>query len=234
MVGVHTLLRGQPRLEKTQSEVTFTVPGETTPRSIILSPAEVGVGQTLSLIGADLKGDSTALLLNHRDFIAPVEVDTAWNLTTNGSEMTVTVQPTAGAQVLIPGIYGAIVKTAVRRTLPDGSQRDFDAYSNESVLAIVPMIASRIEAAGIVTLKMQGFEPHALSANELLVFLGNTKLTRITTTPPGAGEYVTPSTAGNTDEIRFRFPAGTVSGSVLPLRIMVRGAESSPRWEVAP
>jgi hypothetical protein len=34
--------------------------------------------------------------------------------------------------------------------------------------------------------------------------------------------------------ISFRFPAGLAAGSVLPLRLVVRGAESGPWWETVP
>ncbi|HEY0858082.1 MAG TPA: Pvc16 family protein [Albitalea sp.] len=235
MVGVHSMVRGQPRIESTSNTITFMPPGELDPRVIELSPAEVPFGQTLAVRGADLKGDITTLLLNHRDFAEPVEADAAWALTTNGSLLTVTVQPTAGAQALLPGIYGAIVRTTARHTLPDGSQRDFDAFSNQSGFVIAPAIVSVVAAGPMLTITVDNFEPHLLAQGELLLFAGPTRLVRVGAGPPGAGEFFTPAAppAARTT-LRFQFPAGVVSGSVLPLRLVVRGAESGPWWETVP
>jgi hypothetical protein len=235
MVGVHTVVRGQPQIASTANTITFTPPGALDARTIEISPAEVAFGQTLEVKGANLKGDTTALLLDHRDFPEPVEADAAWNLRSDGSTLTVTVQPSAGAQALVPGIYGAIVRTTVRHTLPDGTQRDFDAFSNEAGFAIAPAIVSVTGPGPVRTIKVDGFAPHLLANNELLVFAGATRLTRVGASPPGAGEFFTPAAPpAAVDTIRFRFPAGLVSGSVVPLRLVVRGAESGPWWETVP
>ncbi|CAG1018928.1 hypothetical protein BURC_03761 [Burkholderiaceae bacterium] len=235
MVGVHSMVRGQPRIESTVNTISFTPPGELDPRAIEISPAEVAYGQTLEIRGADLKGDITTLLLNHRDFAEPLEADAAWSLATNGSRLTVTVQPSIGAQSLVPGIYGAIVRTTARHTLPDGSQRDFDAFSNQSGFAIAPAIVSVTAAGPVLTVTVDGFEPHLLAQGELLMFAGAARLVRVGAGAPGAGEFFTPAAppAARTT-IRFQFPAGTVAGSVLPLRLVVRGAESGPWWETVP
>lgn len=235
MVGVHGMVRSQPRIELTRNAISFILPGEKDPRTLEITPAEVAYGQTLEVYGADLKGDRTALLLNHPDFAEPVEADAAWNLKTDGSVLRVTVQPAAGAQALLPGIYGAIVRTTARHTLPDGSQRDFDALSNQSAFAIAPAIASVSGPGPVLTIEVNGFEPHALANGELLVFAGATKLVRVGASPPGAAEFFTPAAppAARTT-IRFSFPAGAVAGSLLPLRLVVRGAESGPWWETVP
>jgi hypothetical protein len=235
MVGLHAMVRGRPTIERTRSSISFTLPGEADPRELELSPAEVAYGQTLEVHGADLKGDATALLISHLEFPEPVEADAAWNLVTNGSLLTVTAQPMAGMQPLVPGIYGAIVRTTARKTLPDGSQRDFDAMSNESGFAIVPSILSVTPAGTLLTVKVDTFEPHLLAPGELLVFAGATRLDRVTAGPPGPGQFFTPAApAAARTTLRFVFPATLATGSVVPLRIVVRGAESGPRWETVP
>lgn len=235
MIGVHTFVRGQPHLERTENRLTFLPPGETTSRELELSPAEVAYGQKLEIRGADLKGDRTTLLLSHRDFVDLVEADAAWSMTTDGGTLTATVQPQASGQPILPGIYGAVVRTTARRTLPDGSQRDFDSLSNESAFAVAPRITTTAEAGGIITVTVDGFEPHALASDQLLVFAGPTRLARVNAAPPGAGQFFTPSAPPvDVNRLRFRFPAGLVAGSVLPLRLVVRGAESQPHWESVP
>lgn len=235
MVGVHSFVRGQPRIERTLNAIVFTPPGQLDARTLESSPAEVAFGQTLELLGADLKGDQTALLISHRDFAEPVEVDAAWKLRTDGSRMSVVVQPAVGAQALVPGIYGAIVRTTARRTLPNGSQRDFDAFSNQSGFVIAPAIVSVTVAGTLLTVKVDGFRPHLLVDSELMVFAGADRLDRVTAGPPAPGKFFTPAApAALVKTLQFRFPAGTVAGSVLPLRLVVRGAESGPWWETAP
>lgn len=235
MVGLHAMLRGQPRIEHTRNRITFTLPGETAPRELEISPAEVPYGGVLEVQGADLRGDRTALLLSHRDFPEPVEADAAWGLHSDGSVLSVTVQSMAGIHTLVPGIYGALVRTTARHTLPDGSQRDFDAFSNEAGFAIVPSVVSVTVAGQLLTVKVDSFEPHLLLAGDLLVFAGPTRLERVGAGPPGPGQFFTPNTpAAARTTLRFMFPATLATGSVVPLRLVARGAESGPRWETVP
>lgn len=227
--GVHTFVRGSPIVEGTRNRIAFTLPGETAPRSVDASPAEVGFAQPFEVFGADLKGDTTALYLNHRDFAEPVEVDAAWNVATDGSVLRAVARPAAGAQAVLPGLYGVLVKTVARRTLPDGRQRDFDFWSNEAPLAIAPTIAGVAFAAGLGTITVVDFDPAPLLNNDLIVFAGDARLDRVNAAP-AAGQCRTVAP----DRIEFRLPAGTAPGAQVPLRIIVRGAESAPRWEIAP
>jgi len=235
VVGVHPFVRGGPNIEGTPNNITFTIPGELAPREITISPAEVAFGDSFEVYGTDLKGDKTALLLSHTDFPEPVVVDAAWNIKTTGSVLTATARATAGAQAILPGIYSVMVRTVVRSRLPDGSPRNFDADSNQATLSIVPRIVTLTFAAGIGTITVDGFQPHLIATNDMLVFAGGDKLTRTTTNPPPAGTFFTPpAPPAATKTIRFRLPTGTPSGSLVPIRLVVRNAESAPRWEIAP
>lgn len=235
-VGTHVLLRGRPFIEGTRNTVTFNIPGEPAPREVTASPAEVRYGEDFEVFGSDLKGTRTTLLLLHADFPDAVEADAAWNVRTTGSVLTATAQPSAGSQAILPGIYAVMVKTVVRSRLPDGGSRDFDALSNQATLAIAPRIVNlTFNATGVGTITVAGFEPHAILQNDILLFAGTEKLARTTTDPPPPGTFFTPAAPpAQTDRIRFRLPAGTPSSSFVPIRLVVRGAESPPRWEVAP
>ena len=233
--GIHTFVRGAPIIESVQNTVEFTIPGEAQPRRLEVSPAEAAYGQTIEVRGADLKGDTTAFLLSHRDFAEPVEADAAWDLATDGSLLTVKAQPLAGAQAILPGIYGVTVRTTARRTLPDGSQRDFDSFSNQVAFTITPAIVSVTGPGPVLIVRVDSFEPHTVAGGDLMVFAGPDKLTRVAAGPPGPGQFFTPSTpAAARTTVRFRFPASVTAGSIMPLRLVVRSAESQPRWEVAP
>src|SRR5262249_12075179 len=124
VVGIHPFVRGRPYIENTRNTVTFTIPGEIAPRSIQMTPAEVAYGDPCEIYGSDLKGDTTELVVDHGDFAAVVPGDPTWNLKTDGSVLTATARATAGAQAVLPGVYGVFVVTTMRSRLPDGSQRD--------------------------------------------------------------------------------------------------------------
>lgn len=227
--GVHTFVRGKPVIEGTRASVSFTIPGETDPRTVETSPAEVGFTQELQVFGADLRGDQTSLFINHRDFAEPVEADAAWNVGSDGSVLRATARPAAGAQAIVPGIFGVLVRTIARRTMPDGSQRDFELWSNEAPIAIAPRILGVAFAAGLGTITLDGFDATPLADNEVLLFAGGARLTRVNAAPAdGQFRTVAPNL------ITFRFPAGTAAGTIMPLRLIVRSAESAPRWETAP
>src|SRR5262249_32823472 len=110
-VGSHVLLRGRPYVEGTRNTVSFTIPGELAPREIKGTPAGVPFGADFELFGSDLKGTRTDLLLAHPDFPEPAVADAAWNVKTTGSVVTATARPAAGAQAILPGIYGAMIRT---------------------------------------------------------------------------------------------------------------------------
>jgi hypothetical protein len=235
VAGIHTFVRGRPVIESIENSIEFTIPGSGASQRILISPASVPYGDTLRVRGGDLKGDTTSLLLFHRDLPGPVETDAAWNLETDGAQLTVTVQPAASGTPILPGIYGAFVRTVMRSTLPDGTQRDFDAISNQVRFAIAPSIASVTGPDPVLTVTVDSFEPHTLAEGDIMVFAGGDRLARAASAPPGPGEYFTPSSpAAARVTLLFRYPASAVSGSTLPLRIIVRGAESGPWWEVVP
>jgi hypothetical protein len=235
VAGVHAFVAGRPFIEGTRNKLSFTIPGEMLPREVTAKPAEVVYGADFEVFGANLKGGRTQLMLTHRDFPDPLAVDASWNVRTNGTTLTATARASVGAQAVLPGIYGVMVRIVVRSKLPDGSARDFDAYSNQETLAIAPSIVNVTFAGGVGTITVDGFRPHLLPPNDLLVLAGSDKLARTTTNPPPAGTFLTPAAPpAATFTIRFRLPAGTVTGTIVPIRIVVRNAESPPRWEVAP
>src|SRR5207248_5580127 len=61
--GVQVFVNGAPRLDSSRSTVTFRVPGEALDRSAEVQPAEVATGESFSLQGTDLTGDSTTLVI---------------------------------------------------------------------------------------------------------------------------------------------------------------------------
>lgn len=244
-VGVQTLVRGQPLILSTQNTVTYHIPGDPSLRTIDISPAEAAYGDTVEFIGADLKGDTTTVLLIHPDFSAPVEVDANWKLKTNGETLFVVVRNIADAQAILPGIYSVMVKTTARFTLPDGSTRDIENYSNQATLAIAPkVIALTILPGNIFQLQVEGFMPRHLQGDDLQLFIGAAQLDRTSVDPPPPSQFVTraddpaippplPPSADD-DKIRLSLPPGFIAGELIPIRLIVRGVEAAPLWGVAP
>ena len=234
--GVHTFVRKSPQITSTRNEISFTIPGDSDPRTLELSPAEVAVGDQLLILGDDLIGDSgTAFLLSHRDFVDLIEVNATWTLDTNGSTLTVNVQSMAGAQAILPGVYGAVVKTTDRLRLPDGSYREFERFSNEMVFAIAPRIIAITQPGAEFQIQVQGFEPHLLGAEDIQLFVGSDRLVRNNAGPPPQGTFFTPAAPTvDTDKLLFQLPASISSGSELVVRLLVRGVESAPQWILAP
>ncbi len=228
-VGVHTFLRGVPVVERTRATVNFILPEDAVPRQLELSPAEVPYGGSFQILGTDLKGDRTSLLINHPDFSEPVEADVSWNLSGDNSLLSATARSRAGSQEILPGIYGVIVRTISCRTLPDGSRRDFQTDSNECPLAIAPRILEVQFSAGVGTLRVEGFDPSAVAGNGLMLFVASERMERETGVP-AAGQFH----ATSPDAIVFRLPPGIPSGSWVPLRLVVRSSESAPLWVPAP
>ena len=178
MVGVHPVLRGQPLIEGTRNLLIFSVPGQSDPRSAECSPAEVAPGGIMEIFGADLKGDDTVLLMSHTDFDEPIPVDAAWAITSNGSVMQVKVQDkivtSGGDQPILPGVYGATVRTTMRSQLPDGTQRDFDNFSNEAPFVVAPKVTVISALAGDLSgsITVAGFVPALITGGSVALFAG--------------------------------------------------------------
>jgi Pvc16 N-terminal domain len=227
-VGVHAFVRGTPRIDSSQNTVTFVPPDDPTPRTITFSPAEVTYGDRFELHGANLKGDRTTLVLNTRRFPNEITIDpTAWKVTTDGSTLSAEVQTMAGAQPVFPGVYTATVVTSNRKRLPDGRSRDFDWVSNAAAFSIVPRISAvTVSGTGIFRLTFPDFDLTLLDPNaEIQFFVGTTKLTVIGGAPTAGRFQVQDAT-----HLRFRCPAGSVTGDALPVRVIVLGAENAPLW----
>ena len=232
--GVFSFPRGAPRLDASQNVVTFTVSGETTPRQIQIQPAEVAVGGTLTLFGSDLAGDRTTLLLNNRRFAAPIEVAADWAVTASATGITAVVQPQAKGTIVLPGVYSARASVAMQRRLPDGTMRSFVNNSNEIPFLVVPAITAISPPSGNGTITITGgvFQDPAIPADAVQLFLGSTLVTRHTgggVLNQGEFETVNPTT------LNFRFPAtGFVTGTAVPFRLIINGAENAPTWVQVP
>ncbi len=230
--GVFSFVRGAPHLDASQSTVQFQVPGESTPRTILVQPAEAPVGGKLSFLGTELSANSTTLLLSNTSFPEPIEVGPDWGVLATAAQITATVQPNAQLSTIVPGVYSARARVADTRVMPDGSTRVFANLSNAIPFLVTPNItAVSPPVAGTITVTGGIFQNAAIPVEAVQVLTGSTILQPKGLGPLAAGEFnVTSPTT-----IDFQFPAtGFVSGAQTMLRIIINGAENSPVWVPAP
>jgi hypothetical protein len=231
--GVFSFVRGAPHLDASQAAVQFKVPGETSPRTIVVQPAEASVGGNISVLGTELSADSTTLLLNNRAFPEPIEVGPDWGVLATATQITATVQPNAQLSAVVPGVYTARARVAETRVMPDGSTRVFANLSNEVPFLVTPSITALSPPAADGTITVTGgvFKNTAIAADAIQVLTGGNVLQPVAIGPLAAGEFL----VVNPTTINFRFPAtGFVSGAQAMLRIIINGAENAPVWVQAP
>jgi hypothetical protein len=232
--GTFLFTEGAPQLTGSRNTVAFTIPGEADPRQIDIQPAQAAAGQSLDLLGVNFGGDRVDVqLLNTQLPGGMVLLDALWNLTrTSDNLLTLTVQEAAGGVAVLPGIYAAQVIVTRRRTPPNGNPRDFRYVSNSFPVTISPRIdaVTAPDAANRISISGFRFQNAALPTGSVQLYVGDTRLTeRITAGNPVAGEFKV--TAPNTIVASL---AGLVAGQVLPLRVLVAGAEAAPRWITTP
>jgi len=233
-VGVQSFVGGAPRLDGSENTLNVQVPG-LPPQALIARPAEVPVGAAFALTGFNLSGDATRLLLQSFRWPDRVEVDSGWGVVASDDRVQAIVQPLADGNAILPGPYLARVKVIRRRTMPDGSVREFSVVSNDTPFSISARIDSIVFAADVGTMKAVAFPPVApttppVPADAVQLCLGDVMLTRLPSVPPaGAGN---PGQFWIVDEatLIFRLPSGLAAGVPVALRLFVFGAESPPRW----
>jgi hypothetical protein len=241
--GVQTFAAGAPRLDGSRNTLTVLPPGEPA-MPLVLSPAVApaaapagppSADAKVSFTGANLVGDDTALSLLGAQW--PDPVDTGWPVFAAGGEAQVTLQETiagaSGPRNVLPGVYSARVVVKRRRQMPDGSVRVFPQTSNATPFLISPRIDSITGAAGLVTVTGGLFDEPDVKAPPLApdareVHVGEQQLKEVgaaVVTPPAPGQFQ----VADPHTIVLRLPAGLASGPT-PLKVIVRGAESPPRW----
>jgi hypothetical protein len=237
--GVQVFVNGAPRLDTSRSTVRFRIPGETTDRTAEVQPGEAAVGENIQLEGSDLSGDTTTLLIRKAGWDGPEEVGGDWGVVGGADFVLAQVKSRAGLQDMVPGVYSAAVRVTRNRRMPDGSLRAFPQTSNEVPFTVAPSIsnpaynavAAAVGPQNIVTVTGGIFQHAEVTPENVRVIVGPEPVPLETTAAltPGHFEIVSAT------QIRFRFPIeGLASGQTLPLRIIVNGAENSPRWVQVP
>jgi hypothetical protein len=232
--GVYTFVRGAPYLEGSRNTVQFTIPGEAAARSVQLQPAQAPAGGKVIFFGSDLAGDQTTLIITSVNFANGVEVGSEWGVVASDTQIFATVGATLALGTVVPGTYTAVARVIERRVMPDKTVRDFPKSSNATPFLVTPRIDLIQPPDALQQVEVQGgvFQDAAgITADAIEVFIGSNSVPLKSGAALNPGEYEIVDPAN----LRFRYPiAGVSSGSTVPFRLIINGAESAPRWVTAP
>ena len=212
-------------IESTESDCQFTLPGETTLRSVTHSPALVAVGERFRIVARGVDAATSSVFLSSPAWTDPPHVDvTEWitSRSADGSIELLVASPVSD-RAIVPGLYQVHIA-------------DDRGPTNYSPLSIAPVIAHQTDptpgidpAAGPVetVFSIRG-EPFSSSSGDIravAVFVASRPLTP-TGGSPAAGEFQIVSAT----EIQARVPAGLAAGAH-PIRVAVNGVSTLPvRW----
>jgi hypothetical protein len=228
--GIQTFTTGTPRLDTSQSVVTYRLPGEAQDRSIVVQPAQVtqlGAGDPFTLLGSGLAGGTATLLLRQVSATATLVADAAWQVQVIAEGITARAQTTASGSPTPSGLYAASVQIARQLRLPDGSIRVINQISNAVPIAIAPGISAvgAPNPAGQFTITGIGFTPAA----GVTLYLGADRAEPGNPAALNPGEFAVVSDTS----LLARLPAGTAA-AIVPVRVIVSGSEGAPQWVIAP
>jgi hypothetical protein len=235
--GVQIFVNGAPHLDSSRATVTFRLPGETTDRTAEVRPGEGAIGEGIVFEGTDLSGDVTTLLIKRIGWDEPEEVGSEWGVIAGTDTIFSVIQSKAGFQDIVPGFYTAAARVARFRLMPDGTTRAFAQQSNEVPFTVTPTISTpaynavATAVANVVTVTGGIFQHADVLPENVRVIVGPEPVPLEPTLALTAGHFE----IVNPTQIRIRFPvAGLAPGATLPLRVIVNGAEHSPRWVRVP
>lgn len=235
--GIQIFVNGAPKLDVSRATITFRIPGETSDRTVEVTPGEAAIGENISFEGTDLSGDATTLLIRRADWDDAQEVGLDWGVVAGSNFILAQVHAQASMEDIVPGFYTAAARVTRFRQMPDGSIRSFPQKSNEVPFTVTPEISNpaynavAVAVADIVTVTGSVFQHADVEPENVRVIVGSepVPLEPTAALTPGHFEIVSAT------EIRIQFPiAGLASGATLPLRVIVNGAEHSPRWVQVP
>ncbi len=234
--GVHIFVNGAPRLDASRSTVVFRIPGEMLDRTAEVQPGEAASGENLKLEGVDLNGDVTTLLINRAGWKTPEEVGIDWGVVAGADVIAAQVRDRAGGRDVVPGVYTAAARVTRNRRMPDGSMRAFSQTSNEVPFTVAPSVTTPAHnvvataVGNVVTVTGGRFQHPDIAKENVRVTVGAVSIPLQPSGPLTAGHFEVSAT-----QLKFQFPiAGLTPGDVLPLRIIVNGAENAPRWVRVP
>ncbi len=190
----------------------------------------------MALTGFNLFGDTTDVVVQHFGWSGGIDVDPGWGVIATDDRVQFTVQTFADDRPIAPGLYSARVRVIKRRTMPDGTTRDFGFVSNATPFSIsarlenVTLVNDLGTVTGYVFSNPDPASP-AFPPDAIQLSIGDVLLHRVAPEPPlvalAPGEFRVVDEA----TIDFRLPAGLVPGRpVFAAASSSSAAESPAQW----
>ena len=228
--GIDVLAGGLPRLATTRSTVRFAIPGEPPPREVEVQPAQVALGEEVTLLGTGLGGGAIALRVRASGWSTAREVGAGWGVNGGGDRVFATIHGDVDGEPTIPGTYTASLAVTRQGVRADGTAYTTTLLSNETPFLVTPAITAIGPVAGGVFAITGGLFADPRTPPQVAVHV-RASIGGVQLVPgaPGAlqeGEFAVVSPT----EIELRLPPGALPGQPLPIRIEVQGAEAAPRW----
>ena len=243
--GVNVFTEGAPQIISSQSIITFSIPGEVDIRQITAQPAQAATKSTLSFLGTGFNGNSLDLLLINARWknagIVPLN-DVNWQIAVKtGNELTVKIQekvdlmkvkpadPLVTKEVL-PGMYAAKIRVGREIKLPNGTTRLIEHLSNQFPFIVTPRLDIVNDLitkplGSTITINGHGFQDAQLPESEVQIYVGSQQYTASSGNTPKTFNIRSLTTFDLTLE-----DTPSVKGQTLPLRVIIAGAESAPKW----
>lgn len=225
--NIYALPSSRPFITSSSNILRFTIPGEATPREFPLQPAQVVVGETVSINGVNFVSDDTTLLLGFSEWTEEQKIDPmAWALQVGPEKITAVVQTTANGQDVVPGIYTVAVMTLRYINNADGDTYESSNVSSRTSINIVPRIDNITAPNASGTFSVTGYLfAHAfIGEDSLRVFIADERLGTGVAGSLNPGEFAVTSDT----TLSIRLPVGAARPA--PLRISINRAESVTRW----
>ena len=209
--------------------MTFTALGGQT-AAIELRPAQAAYGESFTLTGLGLAGDTVGLSLHSGAWPRAELVDpVAWGVAAMADRVVARVRSTAGTRELLPGSYDAAVHVTRVRATPAGP-RPITQKSNVVPIVVTPRIAAAtVNPPDGVTITGEVFQHPDLVAGAVEVYVDAVRLAPDDDGVLAPGEFV-----ASAAQIDLRVGPDVPRGVPVLLRVLVNGAEAAPRWVTFP
>jgi hypothetical protein len=232
--GTFVFTEGPPTILSASNTLSFKIPGTTTIQNILVQPAQVTPGNNFTVYGNNFDGTGFQLLLISSLWSEPGLPDATWIITRQGADTLnitvgkgVTLAISGTAETLVPGIFSLQITVNRTQTAPGGILKHFIYNSNQFPFSITPNITAPAPVPAGAKFTVTGFlfQNANIGPGAIQIMLGPNQLEQSTGVPLAGQFQVTGATT-----MDITLPASAVAGNILPLRILVNGAESAPNW----
>lgn len=243
--GNYVFVQGAPQITGCQNTIQFISPVDLTTVTINVQPAQAPPAAAIpapaesivSFFGNGFGGGTLKILLYSPLWPELAETDATWSVSRiSETQANMAVQPTAklvtsGTVVdILPGLYGAQLNRSEVKTLPNGTSKTFSHSSNQFPFSIAPRVDSVITLTP-TQFRIQGsrYQHADIKDDDIQIYTADIRLDLVGGGALAPGQFKLIAF----DTIDLHVPA-SIHGPQVPLRIMIRGIESAPRWISVP